>query len=313
MNAELPSNITFLQRGVLHSNSILVHDDTSFVLFDTGYYTGAPALERTILERTGRTLGDLALIVNTHVHPDHTGGNAYLQERSGCDIVTSEIDGMLVESGDPVTLMRDWADLRCPAFQPSRTVRPGETLAFGGVEFTVVDGSGHSAGEVSFYAPRHKLLICGDLLWQAGFSNVVPLVEGVAGLARHERSLTGLKTLDVDIAIPGHGPPIVGREAVREGIDRTIETIRFLRSRRDRWATTSLKAFIVMHVLVEERVMRRDFVARCARSPWFREQAARFFPDDGAIALLDGLLDDLLTRRVLCAHEDGTLTSTLHA
>ncbi|WP_199694566.1 MBL fold metallo-hydrolase [Sorangium cellulosum] len=306
----LPPHITFLQRGVLNSNSVVVHAPDAFLVFDTGYCTGARALERAIAEQAGRPLAELALIVNTHAHPDHTGGNAHLQERSGCEIVTSDIDRMLIESGDPVTLMRDWADLQCPSFGVTRAVRPGETLAFGVAEFIVVEGAGHAAGEVSYYCARDKLLICGDLLWQSGFSNVVPLVEGIGGLARHERSLSGLRELDVEIAIPGHGPLVVGRDAVRQRIDESIETIRFYRAHRDRWASTVLKSFIVMHVLAGEQVTRSAFVARCERSPWFQEQAARFFPR--AERLLDALIDELLGRRILRAENDR-LTCSLSA
>src|SRR5262245_14336119 len=275
----LPSHLSFLERGVLHSNSVVVHAADEFLLFDTGYHTGAAALEQAILEQAGRSVGELSMIANTHAHPDHTGGNAYLRERSGCAIVMSDIDRMIVESGDPVTLMRDWADLQCPSYEVTRALRVGETLAFGAAEFIAVDGAGHSSGEISYYSACDKILICGDVLWQSGFSNVIPVVEGIGGLSRHERSLAGLKALDVEIAIPGHGPLIVGRAAVRARIDETIDTIRFYRAHRDRWASTAIKAFMIMHVLVAGQVERSAFVARCERSCWFREQAARFFPD----------------------------------
>lgn len=306
----LPSHLSFLERGVLHSNSVVVHADDQFLLFDTGYYTGVEALERAIVEQAGRSLGELAVIVNTHAHPDHTGGNAHLRERSGCAIVMSDVDRMIVESGDPVTLMRDWADLKCPSYEVTRALRIGETLAFGAAEFTVVDGSGHSAGEICYYSASDKILICGDLLWQSGFSNVVPVVEGIGGLSRHERSLVALKALDVEIAIPGHGPFIVGRAAIQSRIDETIDTIRFYRGHRDRWASTNIKAIMTMHVLVEGQVERSGFIARCARSSWFREHTARFFPD--AKGLLEAYLDELIGKRVLRIERDH-ITCTLRA
>jgi glyoxylase-like metal-dependent hydrolase (beta-lactamase superfamily II) len=308
--SELPAHITFVERGVLHSNTIAVHADDRFLVFDTGYCTGAAALERALVERTGRAIDELALIVNTHAHPDHTGGNAHLQERTRCDIAMSDIDRMLIESGDPVTLMRDWADLHCPPFSVTRTLAPGDTLRFGPAEFRVVDGSGHAAGEVAFYSAADRVLVCGDLLWRTGFSNVVPLVEGVGGLARHERSLSALRALDVEIAIPGHGPIIAGASAVRRRIDETIDTIRYFRAHREKWARANIKSFLVMKVLAEGRIDRGAFVARCARSPWFREQAARFF--SGATTLLDSLLDELLRRCVLQL-EGGEIVCSLKA
>jgi glyoxylase-like metal-dependent hydrolase (beta-lactamase superfamily II) len=174
----------------------------------------------------------------------------------------------------------------------------------------VIDGSGHSAGEICYYSAADKILICGDLLWQSGFSNVIPVVEGLGGLARHERSLAAIRSLDVELAIPGHGPMIVGRAAVQARIDETIETIRFYRGNRDRWASTAIKAFMIMHVLVDGRVGRHDFVARCARSSWFREQAARFFPEAGN--LVEAYLDELIGKRILRLERDH-LTCTLRA
>jgi len=306
----LPPHLSFLERGVLHSNSVVVHAPDQFLLVDTGYHTGVAALEQAIVEQAGRSVAELAVIANTHAHPDHTGGNAYLRERSGCAIVMSDIDRMIVESGDPVTLMRDWADLQCPSYEVTRALRPGEALVFGAAAFTVIDGAGHSAGEISYHSASDRILICGDLLWQAGFSNVIPLVEGIGGLARHERSLAALKALDVEIAIPGHGPLIVGRAAVQARIDETIETIRFYRGHRDRWASTTIKAFMIMHVLVEGRVARPGFLARCARSPWYREQAARFFPE--ARGLLDACLDELIAKQIFRVERDD-ITCTLKA
>ncbi|HEU4733826.1 MAG TPA: MBL fold metallo-hydrolase [Kofleriaceae bacterium] len=301
----LPSHVTFIERGVLHSNSVIVHASEQFLLFDTGYCTGAAELERAIGEQAGRSVGQLAMIANTHAHPDHTGGNAYLQERSRCAIAMSDIDRMLVESGDPVTLMREWADLRCPAFEVTRALRPGDTLGFGPAEFIAIDASGHAAGEISYYSSADGLLICGDLLWGAGFSGVVPLVEGIGGLARHERSLQALCALDVEVALPGHGHPIVGRAAVRDRIAETIDTIRFYRGHRERWLSTTLKSFIIMHVLVEDRPPRRAFVERCARAPWFREQVGRFATGAPEPArLVDELVDELLGKHILWMEDD---------
>lgn len=306
----LAPHITFVERGVLHSNSVVVHASDQFALFDTGYHTGAPLLERALAEQAGRSVGELAMILNTHSHPDHTGGNAYLQDRARCAIVMSDIDRMLVASGDPITLMREWSGLHCPPFEVTRAVRPGETVEVAGVTFVVVEGAGHAAGEVSYYSPADRLLICGDVLWQVGFSNVVPLVEGVGGLARHRRTLQALRALDIEVAIPGHGPLIVGAAAVRDRISHTIATIEHYSTHRETWALANLKGFLVMHVLVAGSAPQGAFIARCERSPWYREQAARFFPD--ATGLVARLVDELVGKRVL--HLDGDhLTCNLRA
>jgi glyoxylase-like metal-dependent hydrolase (beta-lactamase superfamily II) len=306
----LPPHYTFVERGVLHSNSVVVHGEDGFVLFDTGYVTGVEDLARAITEQAGRQLGELKMIVNTHAHPDHTGGNAWLAARTGCAIAMSDIDRMLVESGDPVTLMREWADLRCPPFEVTRALSPGDAFEAVGHRLVAVEAAGHAAGEISFYDRADGVLICGDLLWQAGFSNVVPLVEGVGGLVRHERSLRALLDLAVEVAIPGHGGLIVGAAAVRARIEETIATIRFYRAHPDRWAAAALRSFLVMHVLVHGTVERGDFVARCRRSLWFREQAARHFANE--VELLERLLAELIDKHVLVS-EGTTIRCTLRA
>lgn len=314
----LPPQVTFLERGVLHSNSAVIcngGDRDHFLLVDTGYCTGTGALIHAIEHTAGRPLAQLELILNTHAHPDHTGGNAELVRRTGCAVVMSEIDRILVDSDDPVTLMRGWADLECPSFTVDRSLAPGESLRYGELELQVIEAAGHAAGEVSYFCAEAGLLFCGDLLWQSGFSNVVPLVEGFGGLARHERSLLALQKLPIEVALPGHGPLIIGRAAVAQRIDETLATIRFFRKSPAAWARANLRAFLTMHAILRGPITRRVFADRCLRAPWFREQTARFFPGDDAklAALLEAMLDELISKRVLAVTTDDELTCALRA
>ena len=77
--AGLPANVVVLERGWLSSNNILFIGAEETVLVDTGYATHA---EQT-LALVESTLGPRLLdrILNTHLHSDHCGGNAALQQR----------------------------------------------------------------------------------------------------------------------------------------------------------------------------------------------------------------------------------------
>ena len=73
----LPPAITVLERGWLSSNNILIVGHKTTALIDSGYCTHAPqtlALVQASLQ--GRPLD---VLVNTHLHSDHCGGNAQLQ------------------------------------------------------------------------------------------------------------------------------------------------------------------------------------------------------------------------------------------
>src|SRR3712207_3992078 len=97
----LPAGISFLQRGWLHSNSIVLSEPAGFSLVDTGYHTGVEALVKALWEQLGLEVGQLRRILNTHSHPDHSGGNGTLQALSGCEVWMSDIDALLVASRDP--------------------------------------------------------------------------------------------------------------------------------------------------------------------------------------------------------------------
>ena len=75
----LPPGVQVLERGWLSSNNILFVGQDSTALIDSGYCThSAQTLQLVAAGLQRRTLD---LLLNTHLHSDHCGGNAALQER----------------------------------------------------------------------------------------------------------------------------------------------------------------------------------------------------------------------------------------
>jgi len=73
----LPENMTFVQRGWLSANHLLLTHDDETVLIDSGYVSHAQQTLGLVAHALkGRTLDRL---INTHLHSDHCGGNAALQ------------------------------------------------------------------------------------------------------------------------------------------------------------------------------------------------------------------------------------------
>jgi hydroxyacylglutathione hydrolase len=91
----------------------------------------------------------LTHVLNTHHHPDHTGGNLALKEKTGCMIVGPRADRARIPGIDI-----DVAD--------------GEDYAFGKQVARVFDVPGHTRGHIAFWFGGSRALFCGDTLFLMG-------------------------------------------------------------------------------------------------------------------------------------------------
>jgi hydroxyacylglutathione hydrolase len=106
------------------------------------------------LERKGWRLD---MILNTHWHPDHAGGNAALKAKTGCVIV------------GPKEVTRI-----APLDRP---VGEGDVVELGETRFEVLETGGHTLGHLSFYDRADGILFVGDTLFALGCGR---LFEGTA-------------------------------------------------------------------------------------------------------------------------------------
>ncbi|MDX9997188.1 MAG: hydroxyacylglutathione hydrolase [Phenylobacterium sp.] len=106
------------------------------------------------LEETG---WKLALILNTHWHPDHAGGNAEIKAATGCEIV------------GPKEVTRI-APL-------DREVGDGDVVELGATRFRVLESGGHTLGHVAYYDEADKVAFVGDTLFALGCGRIF---EGTA-------------------------------------------------------------------------------------------------------------------------------------
>ncbi|MDO9405800.1 MAG: hydroxyacylglutathione hydrolase [Polaromonas sp.] len=153
----------------------LLHDGKRALVVDPG--DAAPVAQ--VLEELGL---QLASILVTHHHADHTGGVNELRERTGAAVfgpATERIPG------------------------PYTPLREGDTVRALDIDFQVIDVPGHTSGHIAFYAPHIDLagedggdgrpvLFCGDTLFSGGCGR---LFEGTPAQM--------LASLDKLAALPG--------------------------------------------------------------------------------------------------------------
>jgi hydroxyacylglutathione hydrolase len=101
-----------------------------------------------ILRELGRLGWKLALILNTHWHPDHAGGNAEVQAATGA-LVVGPAEVTRIASLD-------------------RDVRGGDHVMLGQTRFEVIESGGHTLGHVAYYDAADRIAFVGDTLFALG-------------------------------------------------------------------------------------------------------------------------------------------------
>jgi hydroxyacylglutathione hydrolase len=102
-----------------------------------------------ILAQLDKTGWKLALILNTHWHPDHAGGNAAIKAATGCQIVgPGEVPGH--------------------GFPLDREVNEGDTVELGETHFTVIATGGHTVGHIAYHDAADHVVFVGDTLFALG-------------------------------------------------------------------------------------------------------------------------------------------------
>ncbi len=142
-----------------------------------------------------------ALIINTHGHYDHIGGNRGIKDDFGTDILISERDaGMLSDCQKNFSIYSGVCIESPPA---DGFLDKDKKLAVDGVSIDIIPTPGHSPGSVCLLIRDEGILFTGDTLFDGGVGRTdLPGGDQEALLS----SLNLLKGLDPGLTCyPGHG------------------------------------------------------------------------------------------------------------
>src|SRR6266702_2024231 len=250
----LPQSMRVFERGWLSSNNVLLADDACATLVDTGYATHAPQTLALVQQTLGAR--PLDLIVNTHLHSDHCGGNALLQATWPCRTAIPVSEADAVRAWDETRLTFRATGQTCERFTFTETIAPGARLRLGALDWQVLGAPGHDPHSLMLYCADECILISADALWENGFGVIFPELEGESGFAEEQAVLEAIAKLEVRLVIPGHGSPFTN---VEQALERAFSRVAWLRADPARNAKNALKVLIVFKLL-EVRAMRFDTV-----------------------------------------------------
>jgi glyoxylase-like metal-dependent hydrolase (beta-lactamase superfamily II) len=291
MQSPLPAGVVVLERGWLSSNGIVVLGQDEAAVIDSGYWTHAgQTLELVARAVEGRSLSKL---VNTHLHSDHCGGNAALQERYP-EMSTVIPPGLAeaVRDWDPVALTYAPTGQHCPRFRFDALIRPGDAIELGDLAWEVHGAPGHDPHSVVLFEPVSRTLASADALWQNGFGVVFQELEGEAAFDEVAATLETIERLRPRVVIPGHGAVFSEVEAA---LARARSRLAAYRSDPRRHAAHASKVLLKFKLLEVQEVPREDFVAWAESACYLRLVHDRFFADAPLSAWISSLLDELVT------------------
>jgi cyclase len=178
----------FLIRNQFAGNITVLVGEEGVVLIDTKMapdHNGVVEFVRSVTD------APIKYVIDTHMHPDHVGGNPPLQALGATIVASENARRLMVERATPglpnITLrdtVRIWLD-----------DMPIDLYHF---------GRGHTDGDVVVHLPTEGVVIMGDLfaLW-GNYESVIDYSAG-GSLRDWPQTLDRALALDFELVIPGH-------------------------------------------------------------------------------------------------------------
>lgn len=170
-------------------NIFVVKGEKRDLVFDTGI--------------TGEAFKEIKLnnpiVVNSHAHFDHIGGNDLFEE---VYIHEKELDIIASCNKEKMALMAlgyYLENFKIPEMEYARAIEKDDMITIGDKDFLVIETPGHSEGSICLYEPKSKILLTGDTY----YNGALYFIKG-SNYDDFLKSYENIKGLEVKLILTGH-------------------------------------------------------------------------------------------------------------
>jgi cyclase len=195
-------------------NVLAMHGDRGALLVDGGLAANADALLRAVFSATGND--KVAMLINTHWHPEATGANE-LVGRTGGKIFAHEKSAMYLRNRVSSATFEGRREPLPEAARATETTRAEGSLEFAGrkIDYGYLPAA-HTDGDLFVHFPELNIMAVGGVV----AADAWPLIDyrngaWFGGRVRAVERLAGLVKADTRV-VPADGPLLTGRDIVRQ-------------------------------------------------------------------------------------------------
>lgn len=276
----------FFQRGFPSANMVLL-PGTHPILVDSGHGCD---FEETLplLKSANVNPQDLQMVVNTHYHCDHVGGNHAFMARYQIPIATHQWEAQMVNRRDRDACSAEWLDQAVEPYRVTHMLKDGDVLDTGTRQYQVIHTPGHTLGHICIYSDGE--LVGGDTVHADDIAWLNIFREGAGAIYRILETLERLEKLPLRVIYSGHGT------ANYEPHKR----IQDARARYEKWIDDphkigwhACKRIFTYALMLFNGLSQAEIPGYLLRCPWFNDYS-RFVFDTEPANFVQPLLDELI-------------------
>src|SRR5215471_1996795 len=239
-------------------NTFMVTTPEGNVIIDTSSVFAAP---RCVKLLKAISAGPVKYIILTHGHGDHTGGIPLWKE-PGTKIIAQKnhveflnyqtrLAGFFAERnaaqfGYPQPPPREWAGDYGAKIDANVLFDDRYEFTLGGIKFEIYHTPGETPDHLTVWIPQYKAAFCGDNYYMS-FPNMYTLRGTEPRWALdYVSSLNKVMSLEPEIVLPSHGPPLHGKDEIKRRLKRYRDAILYVHDQAVQGMNSGKDVFTLM-------------------------------------------------------------------